>query len=192
MTTDACNVTSDSDSPIIRSIPLIENSIPSTDPQDYQSVTERYYTNLYKLDTDREKKHDILVLNHSNKICLITLAPSHPILANKLNIKRVNFEVSKKVDRKSNKTSGKSKKGGQILEPTSVLAIVETDTEHFPIQAVVPGKLICINQEIISDPSKLSSHPTSEGHIAIILPSRGLYEQTKLSLLTKDQYEENI
>jgi len=191
MTTDACNVTSDSDSPIIRSIPLIENSIPSTDPQDYQSVTERYYTNLYKLDTDREKKHDILVLNHSNKICLITLAPSHPILANKLNIKRVNFEVSKKVDRKSNKTSGKSKKGGQVLEPTSVLAIVETDTGDFPIQAVVPGKLICINQEIISDPSKLSSHPTSEGHIAIILPSRGLYEQTKLSLLTKDQYEEN-
>jgi len=191
MTTDACNVTSDSDSPIIRSIPLIENSIPSTDPQDYQSVTERYYTNLYKLDTDREKKHDILVLNHSNKICLITLAPSHPILANKLNIKRVNFEVSKKVDRKSNKTSGKSKKGGQILEPTSVLAIVETETENFPIQAVVPGKLICINQEIITDPKKLSSHPTSEGHIAIILPSRGLYEQTKLSLLTKDQYEEN-
>jgi len=134
MTTDTNNDISDSDAPIIRTIPLIENSIPSTDPLDYQTVTERYYTNLYKLDTDREKQHDILVLNHSNKICLITLAPSHPILANKLKIKKVNFEVSKKVDRKSNKTQGKSKKGGQILEPTSVLAIVETETENFPIQ----------------------------------------------------------
>jgi len=75
------------------------------------------------------------------------------------------------------------------LEPTSVLAIIETETENFPIQAVVPGKLICINQVIISDPTKLSSHPDSEGHIAIILPSRGLYEQTKQNLLTKEQYE---
>ena len=34
-----------------------------------------------------------------------------------------------------------------------------------------------------------SSHPDSEGHIAIILPSRWLYEQTKQNLLTKEQYE---
>ena len=69
--------------------------------------------NLYQLDKDREKHHDILVLNHSNKI---------------------NFEVSKKVNRKSNKTSTKSKKGGKVLEPTSVLAIIETEKENFPVQ----------------------------------------------------------
>jgi len=189
MTSDAHLTSNTQETPIVRNIPPIEHSIPSTDPLDYQTVTERYYTNLYQLDTGGEKNHDILVLNHSNKICLITLAPSHPILANKIPIKKVNFEVSKKVDRKSNQTKGKSKKGGQILEPTSVLAIIETETENYPIQAVVPGKLICINQEIISDPSKLSTHPDSEGHIAIILPARGLYEQTKQSLLTKEQYE---
>ena len=100
-------------------------------------MTERYYTNFYKLDDDRERQHDILVLNHSNKICLITLAPSHPVLANKLEIKKVNFEVSKKVDRKSNKTSGKSKKGGQVLEPTSVLAIVETEAGNFPVPVII-------------------------------------------------------
>jgi len=177
-----------SGSSIVRNIPVIEHSISSTDPLDYLTVTERYYTNLYRLDTDRERQHDVLVLNHSNKICLITLAPSHPVLANKLEIKKVNFEVSKKVDRKTNKTSGKSKKGGQILEPTSVLAIVETEAGNFPVPAVVPGKLICINQEIITDPSKLSTHPDSEGHIAIILPSKGLYEQAKQSLLSKEQY----
>lgn len=189
MTSDISTTSSGPPKPIIRNIPVIEQSIPSTDPLDYKTVTERYYTNLYQLDKDREKRHDILVLNHSNKICLITLAPTHPVLANKLVIKKVNFEVSKKVDRKSNKTSGKSKKGGQILEPTSVLAIIETETENFPVQAVVPGKLICINQVIISDPTKLSSNPDSEGHIASILPSRGLYEQTKQNLLTKEQYE---
>jgi len=187
MNSEAASLSS-SEATIARSIPVIEHSISSTDPLDYLTVTERYYTNLYQLDTDRERQHDILVLNHSNKICLITLAPSHPVLAKKLEIKKVNFEVSKKVDRKSNKTSGKSKKGGQILEPTSVLAIIETESGNFPVQAVVPGKLICINQEIISQPSKLSTHPDSEGHIAIILPSRGLYEQAKQNLLTREQY----
>jgi len=189
--TSVASTAAESSTSIVRNIPVIEHSISSTDPLDYLTVTERYYTNLYRLDENRDKHHDILVLNHSNKICLITLAPSHPVLANKLEIKKVNFEVSKKVDRKSNKTSGKSKKGGQVLEPTSILAIVETEAGNFQVPAVVPGKLICINQEIISHPSKLSTHPDSEGHIAIILPSRGLYEQAKQNLLTKDQYIAN-
>merc|ERR1719167_943050 len=91
----------------VKRIPPIEDSIESTAPEDYRSVTSRYYTKLYSLDQDRDWCEDILVLNHSNKICLITLAPSHPVLANKLKINKVNFEVSKKVDRKSNKTTGK-------------------------------------------------------------------------------------
>ena len=119
---------------VARDIPAIEHSIESTDPEDYRTVTERYYTKLYCLDEDRARSQDILVLNHSNRICLITLAPSHPVIANKLHIKKVNFEVSKKVDRKSNKTSGKSKKGGQALEHNSILALVETETETFPVK----------------------------------------------------------
>ena len=93
---------------------------------------------MYSLDEDRDRSQDILVLNHSNKICLVTLAPSHPVIANNLTVKKVNFEVSKKVDRKSNKTTGKSKKGGQLLEPISVLAIVETETESFPVKVRPP------------------------------------------------------
>ena len=54
-------------------------------------------------------------------------------------------------------------------------------------QAVVPGKLICINEVLVTEPSKLSTHPDSEGHIAIILPSKGLYEEVKSSLATEIQ-----
>ena len=188
-----------------RDIPDIENSIASTDPEDYKTVTERYYTKLYSVDEDRVRRQDILVLNHSNKICLITLAPTHPVISNNLTVKKVNFEVSKKVDRKSNKTTGKSKKGGQPLETTSVLAIVETETESFPVkvsfdkyfkmfekfdivEAVVPGKLICINQELVHHPTKLSSHTDSEGHIAIILPAKGQYEHIRSDLVSHEDY----
>jgi len=172
-----------------RVIPTIEHSIESTRPEDYRTVTERYYTRFYCLDEDRERRHDILVLNHSNRICLITLAPTHPVIARSLKITKVNFEVSKKVDRKSNKTSGKSKKGGQTLEHSSILAIVETETENFPVKAVVPGKLICINQELVTSPGKLLTHADSEGHIAIILPAKGQYEQVKADLKNSEDFE---
>ena len=118
----------------LSSIPAIEDSIGSTNPEDYKTVTERYYTKFYCVDQDRDKHQDILVLNHSNKICLITLAPTHPVIANKLKVNKVNFEVSKKIDRKSNKTSGKSKKGGQALEHNSILAVIETDSGSFPVK----------------------------------------------------------
>ena len=56
-------------------------------------------------------------------------------------------------------------------------------------QAVVPGKLICINEELVGHPDKLVTHTDSEGHIAIILPSKGQYEQVKADLMTSEDFE---
>ena len=100
----------------------IEESIDLNQP--YLSVTERYYTPYYKIDQDRSRKNDLCLLIHSNRISLITLAPSHPILSSTEKIK-VNCEVSGKLDRKQNKAVGKSKKGGQNLEPTSIVCFLE-------------------------------------------------------------------
>ena len=100
----------------------IEESIDLNEP--YLSVTERYYTPYYKIDQDRARKNDLCLLIHSNRISLITLAPSHPILSTTEKIS-VNCEVSGKVDRKQNKAVGKSKKGGQNLEPTSIVCFLE-------------------------------------------------------------------
>ena len=44
-----------------------------------------------------------------------------------------------------------------------------------------------VRQGMVTEPSKLSTHPDSEGHIAIILPSKGLYEEVKSSLATEIQ-----
>lgn len=174
------------------SIPAIEDSISSTNPEDYKTVTERYYTKYYCVDQDREKHEDILVLNHSNKICLITLAPTHPVIASNLKVNKVNFEVSKKIDRKSNKTSGKSKKGGQALQDDSILVILETETKKYKVKAIVPGKLICINKVITEDSQKIVTHHDSLGHIAILLPTKGQYEAAKAKLLSQEEYAKRI
>ena len=49
---------------------------------------------------------------------------SKEVISKKLEVKKVNFEISEKIDRKSNKTTGKSKKGGQALDTTSISVVV--------------------------------------------------------------------
>lgn len=57
------------------------------------------------------------------RICVITIAPSHPLLRCE-QITNVNFQVSTKVNRLDNKVSGKGKKGAQHLQPDSLLCEV--------------------------------------------------------------------
>jgi len=173
-------------------VPAIQYSIPSTDHADYRTVTQRYYTPLYHLDPDRARGEDLLVLCHSNKICLIALAPSHPVIRRRLAVTRVNLDVSKNIDRKSNKTSGKSKKGGQALQKDSVLAILETEGRSYKVAAVVPGKLICMNKVISEDPGKLITHHDSLGHVAIVLPTKGQYDHVRAALATQEDYDQKI
>ena len=60
---------------------------------------------------------------HFFRICVITVAPSHPLLQCK-QIVKVNFQVSTKVNRLDNKVSGKGKKGAQHLQPESLICEV--------------------------------------------------------------------
>ena len=65
---------------------------------------------------------------------------------------------------------------------------VHFNFESVTVQAVVPGKLICINQELVSSPEKLQTHTDSEGHIAIILPAKGQYESVKGYLVDSEEF----
>jgi hypothetical protein len=110
-------------------IPPIEESIDLGEP--LRSVSERYYTPFYRVDEDRTRRHDLCLLVHSNRIALISLAPSHPILEQGLAVKRVDCTINKRLDRKDNKAVGKSKKGGQSLFKDSVLCHLEVCTVPF-------------------------------------------------------------
>lgn len=61
------------------------------------------------------------------RICVITLAPSHPLLKCE-QITDVNYQVSAKVNRLENKVSGKGKKGAQHLQPESIICVVTCST----------------------------------------------------------------
>ena len=57
----------------------------------------------------------------------MTVAPRHPILSNG-EVVKVDFQVSKKVNRLDNKVSGKGKRGAQQLLPSSPLCDVTCST----------------------------------------------------------------
>jgi len=153
----------------------------------YPSVVDRYFTRRYVL---KEGRRDVCLLFHSNKICVVTLAKSHALVQDRVPIAKVNFKVTKKVDRSENKVKGKSKKGGQFVEETSLLCIVECvdGTEHH-IEACIRGKLVEINENLATNPQLLLDKPETEGYIGIVLQRLGDSDVAHPQHLNQSDYD---
>jgi len=155
--------------------------------EERKTVVDRYFTRIYKTDIKGKPCEDQCVLQHSNKICVITVAPSHPLLKCK-QISNVNFQVSAKVNRLDNKVSGKGKKGAQYLLPESAICEATcTSGTKYTLYSCVKGKLVEVNKELVSNPNLLLEKPETEGYLAVALPK--LTENILDGLLTKEEYE---
>jgi glycine cleavage system H lipoate-binding protein len=172
--------------------PTIEMSLSCNPGKTFETVERRYYTRYYK---PLDNEEDQVVLLHSNRICLVSLAPKHPIIRQNLKIEHLEFEVGNKrkpINRLSNKVSGKGKKGGQSVDEKAILCLVHcVNGNKYPIRSCVRGTLIEINPLIVKNPSLLVEKPFSEGHLAVILPKLpdGLV-RLKADLMTEERYME--
>lgn len=136
----------------------------------YPSFTERYFEAKYVVDINANSE-DHCVLVHSNRICVVTLAPSHPVIASKKTISTINFQIGDKTNRLNNTVQGKRKHGAQGLVPKAILCEIECeDGTKYSVQSCVHGKLIEINENLVKNPQLLVEKPKSDGYIAIILP----------------------
>ncbi|RZF33002.1 hypothetical protein LSTR_LSTR006256 [Laodelphax striatellus] len=158
----------------------------------HPSVIDRYYTKRYVLDNGH-KHGDYCILFHSNRICVITLAPSHPIRRYGKTVENLDFQISTSVDRLDNRVSGKSKRGAQKLDVNSALCFAKcSDGEVYKICAGVPGKLVEINENLLENPNLLVEHPETRGFVAIVLPSIPTSERFKDELMNYEQYVEAV
>uniref|UniRef100_G1MER7 Actin binding transcription modulator n=1 Tax=Ailuropoda melanoleuca TaxID=9646 RepID=G1MER7_AILME len=80
------------------------------------SLVDRYFTRWYKADVKGKPCEDHCILQHSNRICVITLAESHPVLQSGKTIKSVSYQISTNCSRLQNKVSGKFKRRIRYLE----------------------------------------------------------------------------
>ncbi|XP_076227754.1 protein Abitram [Nomia melanderi] len=155
----------------------------------FPTITERYFTAYYKLNV-QSPNDDICILMHSNRICMLTLAPSHTVLQGNKEITKVNFKVSEKLDRVLNKVSGKSKHGAQPLQANSNICIISSSNgKTYTIKCCIIGKLVEVNETLLQNPKLLLEPPHKGGYLAIILPNINLLDKMKKSLLTQEQYD---
>ncbi|XP_072431851.1 protein Abitram isoform X1 [Chiloscyllium punctatum] len=102
--------------------------------QTFPSMVDRYFRRWYKTDVKGKQCEDHCILQHSNRICVITLAESHPLLQSGRKIKSISYQISANCSRLQNKVSGKSKRGGQFLTELAPLCrILCIDGEEYTI-----------------------------------------------------------
>ena len=115
--------------------PQIEDSIDLNVEDSFATVERRYFKRLYfrgpseteEGDNSNGTTLDQLVLVHSNKICLVSLAPSHPIITKNLTIRKLDFEGKSKF--LTSKAIGKSKKQCSVVDEKTVLAWIECEPD---------------------------------------------------------------
>ncbi|KAK4294942.1 hypothetical protein Pmani_032467 [Petrolisthes manimaculis] len=130
----------------------------------------------------------VCVMVHTNKLCLVTLSHKHPIIAQHKQITQVSYEVGK-FNRLDNRVSGKGKRGAQMIGPESPLCIITcSDDTHYSIMAGVHGKLVEVNERLLTNPSLVTEKPDAEGYIAVVLPPLRNTENVTTRLLNQQQY----
>lgn len=155
--------------------------------ESHPSAVDRFFTRYYFCREDSaDEWHNVLV--HSNRICLIGLDASHPAV--KKGVKSINFDIGN-CDRSKNQVSGKSKRGGMNLQPTSTLAIVTClDGIEYKVISTITGKLIEVNENLVGNPQLIGVE--GNGYIAVVLPKIDKCSDNISSLLTEDQFKEKI
>ncbi|KAG8442533.1 hypothetical protein GDO86_011363 [Hymenochirus boettgeri] len=163
------------------------------EPLHFPSVVDRYFTRWYKPDVKGKPFEDHCILQHSNRICIITLAECHPVLQNGKTIKSVSYQISANCSRLQNKVSGKSKRGAQFLTELAPLCRIScTDGEEYTIYSCIRGRLLEVNENILENPGLLKEKPSTEGYIAVVLPK---FEESKTvteGLLSQKEYKGTV
>ncbi|KAI5091898.1 protein Simiate, partial [Silurus meridionalis] len=179
------------------------------------SVIDRYYTRWYKTDMKGRLGEDHCILQHSNRICIVTLAESHPVLQQGRKIKSIDYRISEGCSRLNNKVSGKSKRsaallydlctssaifcfiyclqGGQFLTEFAPLCrITCSDDVEYTVFSCIRGRLLEVNEDILKRPDLLLEKPSTDGYIAVILPKLEESKTITKDLLTREQYEDVV
>ncbi|XP_043268186.1 protein Abitram [Venturia canescens] len=153
-------------------------------------ITQRYFTSYYRMNFPQEG-HDICIRMHTNRICLISLAPSHALFNKDRKIVKIDFQVTDKLNRANNSVSGKAKHGAQPLHESSKICTISCDDgESWVIRCGINGKLTEANTDLLTNPELLREPPHRGGYLAIVLPKINDLDKLKKNLVTQEVYDE--
>ena len=156
----------------------------------YLSYTERYFKRYYKLDV-KYPCNDHLILMHSNKVAVCTIASSHPALdTTKYKIDRVEY-----IQEVSSEMSGKHKhnaKNLNVLQPLCKIYCSKLNENmeecYFVIYSCLNAKLIELNEKLLTEPTILQNKPLTEGYLAIMMIKLDSVNEQIGELITHAEY----
>lgn len=160
----------------------------------FPSFIERYTTQRFHT---TERGEDEWVCQHSNKLILVGIAPTHPIVAVAgRSVAKVDFAASGSREKSllDMKVSGKGKKGGVwVQRDTALCEVTMSDGAVYKVRACVRGTLIEVNARLAEDPGLLQRKANTEGYVAIIRPKLDEADMTAATaaaqgLLSRDEY----
>lgn len=159
---------------------------------DFPTPSERYYDIRVMSGEDRSswfgEVSDQCIMFHSNKVCLICLAPTHAVIAEDKTVTKIDyqFEGHETIDRVKSKPQGKSKKGSQKMHRNSPVCSIEcSDGTKYVITACMNSRLLEVNERILSSPDLIKKYPLSRGYIAITQPNNWKLMNEMKESLTK-------
>ena len=131
----------------------------------HPSVLKRYYT------TYTTSNHQCLHV-HSNGVCVLAVAPTHPILQPPLRVTGIAYRThdSKNLMQTATAVHGKRKLGAVFILPRDMVCTATiSDGSTVTFYGCVRGSVIEINQRLIDRPELLG---TPEGYIAVLMPRK--------------------
>ncbi|RHZ54757.1 hypothetical protein Glove_423g22 [Diversispora epigaea] len=185
--------------------------------KDEFAYLNQYYTKYYLLGTNEKITEDFYIYQAPNKLCVIGLAPTHPLLQpqpqqqNQLpKIKKIEYNA-KAVDTINKKKQNLLSITSNICTITTI--ITEQEEKRYQIKAGVIGWLVDINMRFNNNSNNnnnnnnnndnnnnnnnnefdlLQNKPFTEGYIAIIKPK---HDNPSIALghcISEEQYNEYI
>uniref|UniRef100_A0A8C4QM79 Protein Abitram n=1 Tax=Eptatretus burgeri TaxID=7764 RepID=A0A8C4QM79_EPTBU len=123
------------------------------------------------------------------RICIVTLAETHPALQPGVEIQEVDFQISAGCSRLHNRVSGKAKRGGQFLTELAPLCRLRcSNGEQYSVYSCIRGKLVEVNERLLHTPRLLQEKPCGEGYIAVVLPKLEESKMITQCLLSVEEY----
>ncbi len=108
---------------------------------------------------------DTCIARHHNGLCVVCLSPRHPVVANGLRVRTVEYRTPLRAVR------GKRKRGGAFVEGrTRLCTILCDDGVAFNVQCSVRGVLVEYNDMLQEKPGLVTEDPLARGYLAVVLP----------------------
>uniref|UniRef100_A0AAV1T322 C3H1-type domain-containing protein n=1 Tax=Peronospora matthiolae TaxID=2874970 RepID=A0AAV1T322_9STRA len=149
------------------------------------TMIERYYTEMFSCDTMGKPMEDQYVHMHSNRLCVVGVAESHPVMQEEL----ASVEFPRNVV--ENHVTGKKKKGGCFMLPDTVVCVLKCKSNReFTLRSCIRGSLIEFNSRLLKEPGLLTAKHQSDGYLIIIQPKKVEVAEIQESLLSKAEYKQ--